>query len=69
MRQTRPELSALRKAILDLHGARAEHMESVPVVESTSRARTWKQITKTHTMGRSEPNAAVAPARENTNYV
>lgn len=38
------ELAALRKAILDLHGARAEHLESVPVTETFNGATVWDGV-------------------------
>jgi hypothetical protein len=38
------ELAALQKAILDLHGARAEHAESVPVVETFEGETVWNGV-------------------------
>jgi len=38
------ELTALQKAILDLHGARAEHAESVPVQESFNGETVWDGV-------------------------
>jgi hypothetical protein len=36
------ELAALQKAILDLHGARSEHLESVPVTEAFNGETVWE---------------------------
>ena len=38
------ELAALQKAILDLHGARAEHIESVPVTETFNGETVWDGV-------------------------
>lgn len=38
------ELAALQKAILDLHGARAEHVESVPVTETFNGETVWDGV-------------------------
>lgn len=38
------ELAALQKAILDLHGARAEHLESVPVTETFQGETVWDGV-------------------------
>lgn len=38
------EVAALRKAILDLHGARAEHVESVPVTETFRGETVWSGV-------------------------
>lgn len=38
------ELASLQKAILDLHGAHAEHVESVPVVERFQGETVWDGI-------------------------
>jgi hypothetical protein len=35
------EVAALQKAILDLHGARAEHVETVPVTETFNGETVW----------------------------
>lgn len=38
------ELAALQKAILDLHGARSEHLESVPVTEMFNGETVWDGV-------------------------
>jgi len=38
------ELAALRKAILDLHGATGEHLESVPITETFKGETVWDGI-------------------------
>jgi len=38
------ELAALKKAILDLHGATAEHLESVPIVETFHGETVWDGV-------------------------
>jgi hypothetical protein len=38
------ELAALQKAILNLHGARAEHLESVPVTETFNGETAWDGV-------------------------
>lgn len=38
------ELAALQKAILDLHGAHAEHVESVPIVERFNGETVWDGV-------------------------
>jgi len=44
------ELVALRKAILDLHGARAEHAESVPVKETFNGETVWDGVVEVFTL-------------------
>lgn len=38
------EVARLAKAILDLHGARAEHVESVPVTETFNGETVWDGV-------------------------
>ncbi len=38
------ELAKLQKAILDLHGARAEHLESVPITEAFNGETVWDGV-------------------------
>jgi len=44
------ELAALQKAILDLHGARSEHVESVPVTETFQGQTVWDGVVEVFTL-------------------
>jgi hypothetical protein len=44
------ELVTLKKAILDLHGATAEHLESVPITETFNGETVWDGVVEVFTL-------------------
>ncbi len=44
------EIASLQKAILDLHEARSEHAESVPVVETFQGETVWNGVVEAFTL-------------------